>query len=266
MKSVVLVALCSVWMFAYGVELPSYLRKCSKSDPNLNQCLIDNSNFAVPKVVRGMYFLIESYAGEARFNWPLLSPLLISELELPGSDFTVILRDVRLEGLEDFKVTDMRQVVNGAVPLYFLTADYTIQDKGLSSRSILGGGKLKISLGMPILKHLLHQTIVDALLNDISGQNTYKFNFDLDRTEKRGETHLKFGEDVRFSLKTKHIFYNFEDFIVSDPANFDEFIRKHKEIVEYMITPAIERMTLDHLQHVLSNFLDRAPLKDIFDP
>ncbi|GJQ86309.1 hypothetical protein Trydic_g9005 [Trypoxylus dichotomus] len=263
MRSVVLVAFCSVWMSGFGVELPSYLRKCSKSDPNLNQCIIDNANFAVPEVVRGMCLQIESYAGETRFNWPLLSPLLISELELPGSDFTVILRDVRLDGLENFKMTDIRQVklrttkgsrvfsldkrshvVIGTVPLYSLTADYTIQDKGLLSRSILGGGKLRASLE----------------------QNTLQYNFDLDRIEKNGETHLKYAEDVRLSLKTKRIFYNFKDFFVSDAANFDEFIRKHKEIVEYRLRPAIEQVTLNYLQHVLNNFVETVPLKDIFDP
>ncbi|GJQ86313.1 hypothetical protein Trydic_g9009 [Trypoxylus dichotomus] len=101
MRSVILVTFFSTWFVVFGLELPSYLRKCSLSDPNLRQCLIDNANFAIPRLVKG----------EAEYNWPLLSPLLIPELELPGPDFTVTLRNVRLEGFENFKMTDIRQVL-----------------------------------------------------------------------------------------------------------------------------------------------------------
>ncbi|GJQ86314.1 hypothetical protein Trydic_g9010 [Trypoxylus dichotomus] len=240
MRSLILVTFCSIWLFVFGLELPSYLRRCSLSDPYLEQCIIDNANIAIPRVVKG----------EAKYNWPALSPLLLPELELPGPIFNVILRNVRLEGFENFKMTYISysldripQILTFATPLFTLTADYTIQHTGLFSRSILGGGKLRTALE----------------------QNVMQYNWDLTKVEKDGKIYLKY-DNGRLSLETGRIRYNFTDLYIPDKRNIEEFIGIHKEIINYRIRPAVERVTLTYLQSILDNFIAGVPIKDIFDP
>ncbi|GJQ86312.1 hypothetical protein Trydic_g9008 [Trypoxylus dichotomus] len=135
------------------------------------------------------------------------------------------------------------QAISFATPLYFLTADYAIQKAGPFSRSILGGGKLKVALA----------------------QNTLQFSWDLSKIEKYGERYLRY-DNQKLSLKTERIFYNFNDLHIPDKASLDEFISKHKEIVDYRIRPAVEQVTLDYIKIIVNNFLARVPIKDIFDP
>ncbi|GJQ86310.1 hypothetical protein Trydic_g9006 [Trypoxylus dichotomus] len=216
----------------------SYIEKCSLSDPKLFQCILHNANVAIPRLIKG----------EAELNWPVLSPSLIPELELPGPEFNVLLRNVRLEGFENFKMSGnfsldrIPQVALFGTPLYFLTADYTIQETGLFTRSTLGGGKMRIALE----------------------QNALQYNWDLTQIEKDGEIYLKY-DNGRLSLKTERIFYSFIDLYMPDGVNFADFISKHKEIVDNRIRPAVEKVTLDYIQSILDNLIERVPLKNIFD-
>ncbi|GJQ86315.1 hypothetical protein Trydic_g9011 [Trypoxylus dichotomus] len=240
MRSEILITFCSVWMAVVGLEFPPFIRKCSLSDPNLRHCIIDNANFAIPKL----------FKGGLKSNWPLLSPLLVSELELPGPGFILTLRDVRLEGLENFKMTDInfslerkRQNISFATPLYLVTADYTIQEEGLFTRSTLGGGKMRLTLE----------------------QTTLNYSWNLEQIEKEGEVHLKY-DSGRLALKTERVLYKFNDFYVPNAINLGSFLGKHKEIVDYMIRTAVEQIVFDYIRSIMDNIIETIPLKDIFDP
>ncbi|GJQ86311.1 putative juvenile hormone binding protein in insects [Trypoxylus dichotomus] len=198
--------------------------------------MVKNANIAIPELVKG----------EIKFNWPPLSSIFISKLELPGPVFDVTLTNVRLDGLQNIRMTDVsfslentRHTASFETPLYFLTADYTIQVAGI----ILGGGKMAIGLE----------------------QNTLQYNWDLRQIERDGEIYLRY-DNASLPLKTKRISYNFKDLYISDGVNVGDFISKHKEIVEYRIRPAVEQVGLDFFQNIVDNLLDRVPLKDIFDP
>ncbi|GJQ83919.1 hypothetical protein Trydic_g20642, partial [Trypoxylus dichotomus] len=88
----------SVFSAIFGLDLPFYFPKCSLSDPDLNECLITSGNLVVPQLTK---------EGESNFDIPILSPLFVDELELPGPSFTAVLTNLRLEGLEGFKLREV---------------------------------------------------------------------------------------------------------------------------------------------------------------
>ncbi|GJQ86305.1 hypothetical protein Trydic_g9001 [Trypoxylus dichotomus] len=240
MRSAILI-FCSALSVSFGVDLPPFIRKCSRSDPNLTQCAITNANLAIPTLVKGVPSL----------DIPVLSPLLVPELELPGSTFTVSLTNIRLEGLENLRVRNANfslgkrhQGVSFEIPLLHIAANYKIITNGLFASSIQGGGKLKVSLD----------------------QNLGILDFDLDRYQRDGNIHLKFG-GWNIGWKTQRIFYNFSDLYTSNTflVDFPEFLNKHKEIVDYRIKPAAQKLFLRYLKLVLDNVVEKVPVTEIFD-
>ncbi|GJQ65602.1 hypothetical protein Trydic_g5751 [Trypoxylus dichotomus] len=217
-----------------------FLRKCSRSDPNLTQCIIANGNLAIPTLVK---------EGVPSLDIPVLSPLFIPELELPGSTFTVLLTNIRLEGLEnfrlikaDFNLERKHQRYFFEIPLLNIVADYEIITSGVFARSIQGGGKLKLSLD----------------------QNSGVIDVDLDKYQKNGDLHFKY-EGWKLGWETQRIFYNFSDLYTSDTVDFPEFLNKHKETVDYRIKPAVQKLLLRYIKLVLDNVIEKVPAKGIFD-
>ncbi|GJQ86306.1 hypothetical protein Trydic_g9002 [Trypoxylus dichotomus] len=217
-----------------------FIRKCSRSDPNLIQCAVTNANLAIPTLVK---------EGVPSLDIPVLSPLLIRELELPGTTFTVLLTNVRLEGLENFRLTrgevsleikDQRLLFE--IPLLRIAADYKIITSGVFARSIQGGGKLELSLD----------------------QNSGILDVGLAAYQKNGDLHFKY-EGWKLGWETQRILYNFSDLYTSDTVDFPEFLNKHKEIVDYRIKPAVQKLLLRYLKLVLNNLVEKVPARGIFD-
>ncbi|GJQ86304.1 hypothetical protein Trydic_g9000 [Trypoxylus dichotomus] len=239
MRSAILV-FCSILSVSFGVDLPPFIQKCSLGDPNLNQCIVTNGNLAVPSLVK---------EGVRSLGIPTLSPAFIPELELPGSTFTVLLTNIRLEDLENFRLTNIdfeierrQQKAVFEIPLLHIVADYKIITNGLFARSIQGGGKLKLSLDQNL-------GVVDMILGKYRRNGDYYFKF----------------EAWNLGWETQRILYNFSDLYTSDTVDFPEFLDKHKEIVDYRIKPAAQKLLLRYIKFVLNSFTEKIPIRGMFD-
>ncbi|KAK9687503.1 hemolymph juvenile hormone binding protein (JHBP) [Popillia japonica] len=165
--------------------LPWYIKRCSLSDPNLNQCIATNGNLAIPEIVKGDCF----------FNNPISVPLFIPEINLPGDEFTVTLRSVYLRGLETFKLIEVGfnisavdQIVILEAPFLEISSDYIIYDTSKLVRSIHGGGKLEAALSRNIA--------------------TYRVMIKLQQDNEIMWMELS---NHRLSLQTKKIYYDYSE-------------------------------------------------------
>ncbi|KAK9754525.1 hemolymph juvenile hormone binding protein (JHBP) [Popillia japonica] len=222
---------CSIISVGFAEELPAFIKKCSLTDPNLLKCFVRNGNLAIPELVKGSSF----------FGTPPARPLHISEIDLPGVDFTVLdlcifqkltflelilqIAHVRLEGVHNGTALLTAPYLN-------LTADYIIVSNDYFFPTVVENGRL-------------HTTLVDNLL---------KYHGMANRLSRNGELYLKFARDDS-TFQTKRIFYRYSDIHDSRIGNFQEFLNVHKQIIDKGIIPGVNKVLHDFLRTVSVNLL-----------
>ncbi|KRT84967.1 hemolymph juvenile hormone-binding protein, partial [Oryctes borbonicus] len=76
-----------------GLDLPSYIPKCSLSDPQLNNCIKEKANIVIPKIAEGI----------PEFGIPSISPIKVKKAE--SKVLNLISYDAYCDDLKDIKVT-----------------------------------------------------------------------------------------------------------------------------------------------------------------
>jgi len=80
------------------IFVASYIHACGRSDPNYNQCLVDNINNVKRKVCSGI----------PEFNIPPTEPLIIDKMVLYDTDnLKFSLQDYKITGFCDFVITSL---------------------------------------------------------------------------------------------------------------------------------------------------------------
>ncbi|XP_011879799.1 PREDICTED: uncharacterized protein LOC105568603 [Vollenhovia emeryi] len=83
---------------AHAMEIPSYIRVCGRSDPNYDQCIVDNLNAVKYKICTGM----------PEFNVGPTEPIIIDKIVIYDTDsLKLYLRDAKLSGYCDFVVNSV---------------------------------------------------------------------------------------------------------------------------------------------------------------
>lgn len=107
--------------------LPSYIKVCKKSDPNLSKCIINSIEHLRPKLAKGI----------PELNIPPMEPLPIGEIALKsGPEQTNIkanISNLKTYGASMFKILDLkpdagkpRFLVQALVPTLYFEGDYDI--------------------------------------------------------------------------------------------------------------------------------------------
>ncbi|KAK9678892.1 hemolymph juvenile hormone binding protein (JHBP) [Popillia japonica] len=223
----------TVLAVGFAEELPSFIKKCTLGDPEVSKCIVTNGNLVIPELVKGSKF----------FGVPSATPLHIAKIDLPGTDFTVSLSNVRLFGMENIRIKDVSFMpgvepikMTLTVPHLNLTADYTAVSNSFFLSGLLAGGKVRTSLVEDVLVHnFLGKIIVRE------DKNYYKLS------------------NHTTTLTTKRIYYQFSDFYASSTGDFNEFLNRHKRIVDERIKPGVEKILSTYLVAALSHLTVNFP-------
>ncbi|XP_014254914.1 protein takeout-like [Cimex lectularius] len=90
------------------VRLPSYMRACSRNDPNLNECALKNGRAIIPKLI----------PGDPSIRLPPLDPLVLDKVEISptgaSGSVTMRLRCYRCHvyGLKNARLQDVKLNLN----------------------------------------------------------------------------------------------------------------------------------------------------------
>ncbi|GLV39885.1 uncharacterized protein CBL_08051 [Carabus blaptoides fortunei] len=177
----VLAVCLSIGTAQFRTKLPTYIKPCSKSSPNINQCIVDNANFAIPKIVNGNFML----------NVPIMQPLVLREVVVRKDHILrCVLRNVRVYGLEQTKMTDAKIDFNQNVldytlanPKITIIGDYVMKGQ-LLDMDVDGAGVANITLvrgrytqGLKFtFDDQLYASITNSHLSYKTDRNIYQFN------------------------------------------------------------------------------------------
>ncbi|KAK9686084.1 hemolymph juvenile hormone binding protein (JHBP) [Popillia japonica] len=225
---------------AFSAKLPDYLKRCDLKDPKLNDCLIDHANQAIPVLVKG----------DPSIGIPVLSPLTIPKVELSGERFTVTLTDVLFDNFKDMVVTESELdlpnnkywFVLGCKYLNF-TADYTLKDGQILTRTLSGDGRLEMSLM----------------------DNIMRYSSSMARYAKDDQTYLKSTEST-LTLKSDRMYFNFENLWSDDDDGQDiaEFLQENWKVLQTKVLPGLEILIKEKIDAVMTAVQENSSIEESF--
>ncbi|GJQ70413.1 hypothetical protein Trydic_g9296 [Trypoxylus dichotomus] len=128
-----------------ALDFPSYVKKCSAKDPELNKCLRNRANEVIPHLVKGDRIL----------GIPVLSPVKIPKLDFQDGGFKLSLTDVHFDNFKDFTLSDVIFDLQGSNIQYTLnskylnfTSNYALNNAQIMRRNVFGRGRFRMVLGM----------------------------------------------------------------------------------------------------------------------
>nr|CAD7432248.1 unnamed protein product [Timema monikensis] len=115
-----------------ALKLPTYLRPCSRNDPNLNECILKVAREGAPSIIKG----------DRKYNIPVLNPLYIKELRVEDTSSTqtatlnIVLQDLYLHGLTEANIVAIKLDLKAknleidlSLPTFFINFKYEINGK-----------------------------------------------------------------------------------------------------------------------------------------
>ncbi|XP_063223823.1 circadian clock-controlled protein daywake-like isoform X2 [Bacillus rossius redtenbacheri] len=180
-----------------SLPLASYMKPCSRNDPNLDNCTLEHGKWAIPYLLKG----------DPKYSSPVLDPMEIIELKLEdvakdnkttGIDITM--RRLKIFGLDRFELKKARFDLKnkkidiaGNSPHVALVFEYEIEGKILKN-PILGNG--------------------DGIINMTDVDLSYTNDFKLVRRED-GLEYMSPG-DHKFVYKTKNMNWQLDNLFNGD--------------------------------------------------
>ncbi|GJQ86325.1 hypothetical protein Trydic_g9021 [Trypoxylus dichotomus] len=224
---------------AGGLELPSFIPKCSLSDPNLGDCIKEKANIVIPQIAKGV----------PEFGIPPLSPLSLPEAKAEALD--LIVNDVYIGDLKDFKVT------KASLDFKSGKADFSIYlDRlhALSQNYTFSSGML---LGLPVTGHgKYNATILGISVNYTGDIKTY---------EKDGDTYVDLVNGKIFSDVVRG-YYHFENIQSPKEKDVNRYIDDHWQDYRIKLKPAMDLYLAKFIHTPFAKIFSSVPLNKIFLP
>ncbi|KAK9892729.1 hypothetical protein WA026_021920 [Henosepilachna vigintioctopunctata] len=197
-----LIVLC-LSSFSSAVKLPEEVKKCSKSDPNLKECLKDAVLAAFNKFASGYKPL----------GIGTLEPMTISELTTEGSGgITQVYRNIKIDGISkchidnvDLNINKLTLDMKAVCPHTEMNADYVLKGK-LLTFPIDSSGKCNI------------------LLDGIDVNHKTK----LERFEKDGRKYLRI-RDWKMKLTPSKVHFYYENIMPGNKQLSDTIMKTMNE-------------------------------------
>uniref|UniRef100_A0A2S2PW13 Protein takeout n=1 Tax=Sipha flava TaxID=143950 RepID=A0A2S2PW13_9HEMI len=246
--NIVFCLVCVVVAIVYGApssKLPKGFKQCKISDPNLNECIRDGLQSAIPHLAKGIPSL----------GIIPLDPLRISELTIQQGtgpvSFKLNFTDLDLINLKKMTI---QKVEYDPIKYRFyaevepkesidLEGFYDITGKVLTF-PIVGNGKCKISLDVP----KFYDTVI------------------MNPVVKNGSTHLEV-DSLSWKFTATKLYIKMDNLFNGDKVlgdNMNLFLNENWREVLNEMQPAIEEVFGMAFKGIGHQFLNRIPLNQIF--
>ncbi|XP_063224140.1 protein takeout-like [Bacillus rossius redtenbacheri] len=232
---------------AESVKLPSYLKQCSRSDPDFNGCVLRNGIAAIPSLVHG----------EPKLKVPMLDPLKVEHVRLEQGDgpvgITLDLTDALVYGLKNTEL----KAANFDLKNKELSVDIAVKDTDLQIISKYGiKGKVLV---LPING----EGDLNLTLKNFVG--TYKTKYDLYKKDD-GLEYIKLT-DNEFNFDVSQVFFHFENLFNGDKAlgdNMNVFLNENWQEVLKEIKPVVTEVVRSIISKILTQIAERVSYDNLF--
>ncbi|XP_022909552.1 protein takeout-like [Onthophagus taurus] len=227
--------LCNV----YGLTLPSYMKQCSISDPNVNECFKTSGNNALESVLKG----------DRKYKIIKMNPLELPKVDLnSGGTFTMSLKDAVIKNLKSTKILNANIQANHwefevSIDPMIIESQYEINGRILIL-PITGNGPSKITLEKGI----------------------YSYVVDLKTIEKKGVEYLAIDKS-NLEAKLGHVRFHFENLFNGDKRLGDQmntFVNENWEEFLKELYPAMVKIMRTIVDNTITGYFSTIPKKDVY--
>ncbi|GLV43468.1 takeout [Carabus blaptoides fortunei] len=220
-------------------KLPPYIKPCSQSVPNFNECAIKNGREALSTVVKG----------DPKYHIPCLDPLKLDKISLQGSDnLQLYAEDLQLIGLKSAEIMDI--------------------DWNLNSKTI------KIEIHIPEMRAIgqynLDGRVLIMNLKGTGRMNNTHYNCQIlmncsyDVYNRKDKEYIKITNiTIEFLNEKSH--FQFSNLLnnqqISDQMN--SFLNENSEVVVKETMPSINKVIQTVTLSVLNPLVEKIPLEEI---
>ncbi|XP_063224509.1 protein takeout-like [Bacillus rossius redtenbacheri] len=232
---------------ASALELPPYIKSCSRKDPNLDECTLKNGIAAIPSIIKG----------DRKYKIPVVDPLKITEIRIEdankGSSPTglqIVFRDLNVHGLERVQLKKARFDLQKQ----HITIELHIPDLSLLTRYEVDG---KI-LVLPI------KGKGDGNINMTDVDISYGLDYSL--VTRGGDQHMKAGNSS-LQHSARHVQIYLDNLFNGDKTlgeSTNSFLNENWEVLNTEIGPYIAQAIGEAIKQIVANCMDLVPYKDLF--
>ncbi|GJQ74788.1 hypothetical protein Trydic_g21630 [Trypoxylus dichotomus] len=225
--------------FCQCQQIPDYITRCVRTNPDFQQCAIASATKAIPHILRG----------DRKYNIPSLTPFKIPKVTIQtSSNLKIVATDLVIYGIDTVKLKN-------------LMFDF---DKKT----------VKISLLMDYLTVLSQYEIDGRLIVPLQGRGSsnitttnsnidYRADFSIQ--EKDGKDYMNIDKDL-VTMKSEDVHYQLENLFgnqqLSDETN--NVLNEHsKEIANELRGPVSETIR-SAVSGIIRSFLTKIPMDEIF--
>ncbi|XP_017773961.1 PREDICTED: protein takeout-like [Nicrophorus vespilloides] len=226
-----------------AMKFPSYITRCSRTDPKLNECAAEHANLALPDILKG----------DKKNGLPSLMPLEIPEIHLMVTEsLKIYLKNVKLFGLENAVIKKMdldfdnkKCKITAFIDFLNLMADYEV-DGHLLILPIVGQGPANITL--------------------VGGSFNYDFDYSL--AMRRNRDFLKFD---KFNLEytSERMYIRLDNLFNGDKMlgeHMNMFLYENWKDVSEELYPSLRETIGTFITSIASGYLGRIPFNNLFLP
>ncbi|GLV31067.1 uncharacterized protein CBL_12140 [Carabus blaptoides fortunei] len=225
------------------ISLPPYLKKCSISDPNFNQCYVDHGNMAIPTISKG----------DKKYHFPNLEPFKIDKISIDtNSNLHVDMTNIEMHGLNK---TILQAADNDVIKNNY-TYTYLIPNLEMTGDYELKGNILVLSL-------------------EGKGTSVFKFknvkcvyNVVYERYTKNDVDYLR-RTTSSLDYDMEHATMHFDNLFNGNKQIGDEMnkvLNENWKEVSGEFKPAVSSTILQIVDTVFARFLAIVPADELFDP
>ncbi|XP_034238685.1 protein takeout-like [Thrips palmi] len=245
------VAVCVLVLAAHqgvAIKLPSYLTACSRSDPKLNECVIQKASAAIPFIING----------DPKYRVPNMNPMVIPELALWQGTSAVGLKmawkNAEIHGLKDAKMLECdMDVPKKHTRLTFFTPSISLTGTYTASGRVL----------------LLPVTGTGP--SNITVKNM-RISFDYDWPVKKRANGKEYIDILNHKMTLHELGFmqvRFENLFNGDRLlgeNMNNFINENWQEVSKEFGPGVTEAIGEVFRLVLKNICDLVPYDTVFKP
>ncbi|XP_069688396.1 protein takeout-like [Periplaneta americana] len=231
---------------AHALKLPSYIKACSRNDPNINDCAKKSATEAIPHFING----------DPKYRIPPLEPIIINELSVKkgsnnfGMEF--IATNAEMRGLKDTVIREIRLDLKKQHIEY----DLLFPEVNITSRYNISGRVLVLPI--------TGDGIAEINLKNVSCVIAYDFVKKLN-PELKQEVLIPSKSTLTFNAMAMKIhlsnLFNGDKFLGD---NMNHFLNENwQELIREMGPPVGEAIN-QFVSALLSNVFELVPYDDAF--
>ncbi|XP_069688436.1 protein takeout-like [Periplaneta americana] len=229
---------------AHALKMPSYMKACSRNDPNINECAKKSAIESIPHFING----------DPKYRIPPLDPIILDELSVKkgsnnfGMEF--IATKAELTGLKDVTVNAIR------IDPKSLHTEYAFSFKILNITS-----RYNIS-GRVLLLPITGDGIAKINLNDVSA--VYSFDV-LKKLNPHIKKEVGLPANTTFTFDVKGMKIHLDNLFNGDKflgENMNHFLNENWQELLKEMGPAVGEALNQFITAMLNNIFELVPIEE----